>query len=317
MLVLRPSMVLCVWATTIIPSACLAASLVERLGFASDAKVLIINCDDFGMSHGENQATMNAIANGVATSATLMVPCPWILEALEWANQRPDPCVGVHLTLTSEWKRFRWGPVLGREVVPSLVDEQGYLYRGCEGLWQHADPDEVYRECRAQVERALALGLNPTHLDNHMGSLQTHPEWWRVYFRLAREFNLPLRLASRELYLALGAGDRRAEYEQAGILGPDVLIYGDYPLPEPDRLEEVPAYYEALLRWLRPGTVTELYLHCALDGAEMQAISGSHARRQLDHDWLVSPDTRKLIDDLGIKLISYLPIRDLQRSAAK
>ncbi len=300
----------------LVSSGGLGQSLVEKLGFQPTDKVLIINCDDFGMCHAENLASMEALTDGVATSATVMMPCPWVPEVVAWKKEHPEANLGVHLTLTAEWSRFRWQPVLGRELAPSLIDEQGYMWKDCEPLWEHVDADEAYRECRAQVERAIELGLEPTHLDNHMGSLQLHPELWQVYFRLAREFDLPLRLASKELYALLGAGDRRAEYEKAGILGSDVLMFGPaIPFEEPDSPAEVPAYYERILRSLEPGKVTELYLHCAIDGPELQAIAGSHARRQADRDWLVADETRELIDSLGIKLISYRPIRELQRAS--
>ena len=291
-----------------------AASLVERLGFQPTDKVLIINCDDLGMCHAENGATFEALTQGVATSATVMMPCPWVPEVVAWKKQHPEADLGVHLTLTAEWDRYRWGPLLGRELCPSLVDDQGYLPRDCGPLWARANADEAYRECKAQVEMAIRLGLDPTHLDNHMGSLQTHPELWKVYLRLGQEFSLPLRLASKALYALLGQSAQRAQYEAAGVLGPDVLMYGpEIPAPEPKEPAGVPAYYEKILRSLKSGTVTELYLHCALDGPELQGITGRHAFRQADHDWLVAPETRKLINDLGIRLVGYQALRELQR----
>ena len=304
-------------ATAAVASGANAQRLVERLGFAPTDKLLIINCDDFGMSHAENQATFDSLADGVATSATVMIPCPWVPEVVQWSKENPEPGLGVHLTLTSEWSRYRWPGVLGRELIPSLLDADGYLPRDNEPLWETADADEVYAECRAQVERAIALGIEPTHIDNHMGSLQTHPELWRVYFRLAREFDLPLRMADEALYAAMNASGRRTEYEGAGILGPDVLIHGPYPpdITPSSGVEDSPRYYNDVLRWLKPGTVTEMYLHTGIDGAELQAIAGSHRQRQADRDWLCAPETSALIDELGIKLISYRPIRDLQREA--
>lgn len=303
------------FAMTIAGSATVdAQTLVERLGFRSTDTVLIINCDDLGMCHAENLATFNCLTNGVATSATVMMPCPWVMEVVQWKREHPEAALGVHLTLTAEWKRYRWAGVLGRQLCPSLHDEEGYLFRDNEPLWEHVNADEAYRECRAQVERAIELGLDPTHLDNHMGSLQLHPKLWEVYCRLGEEFNLPLRLASPELYTLLGAEGQRKVYDDKGILGPDVLLHGPaIPVPEPEDIADIPAYYNEILRKLQPGKVTELYLHTALDGPELQAIAGSHARRQADHDWLCAPETRQLIEDLGIKLISYRPLRQLQR----
>ncbi|MBC7288106.1 MAG: polysaccharide deacetylase family protein [Armatimonadetes bacterium] len=291
-----------------------AGSLVEQLGFSRNSIVLIINADDLGMCHAENAATFDALLNGVATSATVMMPCPWVPEVVEWKRQHPEADLGVHLTLTSEWTRYRWGPVLGRDIVRSLVDRQGYMWRSCEELWRHVKPEEAYRECRAQVEMAIRLGLDPTHLDNHMGSLQLNPQLSEIYTRLAKEFNLPVRMASEELYAAMGAAGQRKVYAENGILGPDELIYPDaLPFPEPKSKEEAPAYYEKILRSLRPGRVYELYLHCAIDSPELQKITGYHWRRQADYEWLVSPKTRELIEELGIKLIGYRPLRDLQR----
>jgi len=291
-----------------------AQSLVERLGFQPTDTVLIINCDDVGMCHAENLASFDCLTQGVATSGTVMMPCPWVMEVVQWKKEHPDAALGVHLTLTAEWQRYRWPGLLGRELAPSLHDEEGYLYHDNEPLWEHVDADQAYREGRAQVQRAIDLGLDPTHIDNHMGSLQTHPTLWQVYCRLGEEFNLPLRLAAPELYALMGAPGQRDVYTQKGVLGPDVLLHGPaIPVPEPKSIADVPAYYNEILRKLQPGKVTELYLHTALDGPELQAIAGSHERRQADHDWLCAPETRKLIDELGLKLISYRPIRDLQR----
>jgi predicted glycoside hydrolase/deacetylase ChbG (UPF0249 family) len=303
-------------ALVLLASSAGAQSLVEQLGFQPTDKVLIINCDDLGMCHAENVATFECLTQGVATSATVMMPCPWVPEVVQWKKEHPEANLGVHLTLTAEWSRYRWPGVLGRELTRSLLDEQGYLPRDCEPLWEHVNLDEAYRECRAQVERAIELGLDPTHIDNHMGSVQLHPELWRVYLRLGQEFDLPLRLASEELYALMGAAGQRAEYTKAGVLGPDVLIHGPaITAKEPEGPADVPRFYAEILRSLKPGTVTEVYLHCGIDGPELQAIAGSHAMRQADHDWLCAPETRQLLDELGFKLISYRPIRDLQRKA--
>ncbi len=299
--------------STIISAPAQGASLVTRLGFEPDARVLIINCDDFGMCHAENLGTFDALLHGVATSATVMMPCSWVPEVVAWWKDHPEANLGVHLTLNCEWGHYRWRPLLG-PTVPSLLDPTGYMWDDTDPLWAHVNEDDAYRECRAQVEYALKLGLDPTHIDNHMGSLQLHPTLWRVYLRLATEFKLPLRLASAALYDAMGQKGQRAEYDKAGILGPDNLLYPDAVLfPKPKTTADLPAYYEKILRSLQPGKVTEFYLHVGIDSPEFEAVCGSHAWRQADHDWLVAPATRKLVDDLGIKLISYRPLRDLMR----
>ncbi len=286
-------------------------SLVEMLGFKPTDRVLIINADDFGMCHSHNVATIRAMTRGVCTSATVMMPTPWIWEVVEFKRQHPEADIGIHLTLTSEWRRYKWRPVLGLEMVPSLVNpDTGAMWAECEEVWAHANPDEIYRELRAQILLAIRLGLEPTHLDNHMGSLQTHPELWRIYLRLAREFDLPVRMASEELYAKFGAAGRRKIYAQRGILGPDVLIYGIDPPSDPDARAR---FYNALLEKLEPGKVTELYLHPAVESEELRNIAGSHRQRHGDYLWLISNETRRVIERLGIKLIGYRPIRELQR----
>ena len=137
-----------------------AQPLVQRLGFKPTDAVLIINCDDAGMCHAENLATFDCLTQGVATSATVMMPCPWVMEVVRWKQEHPDAALGVHLTLTAEWQRYRWPGVLGRALCPSLHDEEGYLFHDCEPLWEHVNADEAYKECRAQVERAIELGLD-------------------------------------------------------------------------------------------------------------------------------------------------------------
>ena len=164
-------------------------SLAERLGYAPDARLLIVNCDDLGSSRAANVAIYEALRDGVATSATLMVPCPWARDAA--AMYRGED-VGVHLTLNAEWSNYRWGPITHS---PSLLDGDGGFPRTVEDVWDHADLDEVRKECRAQVERAIYWGFDVSHLDSHMGTLQLRPAFFDVYLETAVDFGLPLRMA--------------------------------------------------------------------------------------------------------------------------
>jgi predicted glycoside hydrolase/deacetylase ChbG (UPF0249 family) len=141
------------------------ATLCERLGHPAGARLLIVNADDFGMCHAENRATVAGLEAGIYTSSTIMVPCPWFAEAAAFARRRPEADLGVHLTQTSEWEAFKWGPVAGRSAVPTLVDERGHFYRDVESVYRHATLDEVERECRAQIEQALAAGIDVSHID--------------------------------------------------------------------------------------------------------------------------------------------------------
>ena len=157
-------------------------TLAERLGYAPDAKLIIVNCDDLGSSRSANVAVYDALRNGLATSASLMVPCPWARDA---AAQYRGEDVGVHLTLNREWETYRWGPITH---APSLLDGDGGFPRTLEDTWDHADLEEVRRELRAQVERAILWGFDVSHLDSHMGTLQLRADFFDVYLELAVDF---------------------------------------------------------------------------------------------------------------------------------
>jgi chitin disaccharide deacetylase len=169
-------------------------SLTE-LGFASDAKLLIINSDDFGMCQSGSAGTIKGLTEGFLTSASVLMPCPWANLALEFWQAHPEKSIGVELCLTSEWQVYRWGPISSRDKVPSLLDPEGYFWGNSRLVTQHAKLDEAERELRAQVERALGLGLDVTHLHNHMSSLIFREDLLGLYFKLCREY----RLTGREM----------------------------------------------------------------------------------------------------------------------
>jgi predicted glycoside hydrolase/deacetylase ChbG (UPF0249 family) len=227
-----------------------APSVAERLGFRPDDRVVIVNCDDLGSSQAANDAIRRWMREGSATSATLMVPCPWAADA---AADPPGTDVGVHLTLNSEWDRYRWGPLTPG---PSLVDEEGRLPRTVEAVWERADLDEVRTELRAQIDQALRWGFDVTHLDSHMGTLQLEPRYFDVYLELAVEYRLPLRLSGWSSESAIGFEFRR-RVADAGVVAPDHLVGTDVLAKA-----EKP----------RPG-VTDMYLHPATDGAELRALA--------------------------------------------
>ena len=172
-------------------------STAERLGYKADARVLILNADDFGMCHDQNEGVMTGLKDGVFTSSTILVTCPWFEEAADFARKNPAADLGVHLTLTAEWDTYKWGPVLGARAVPSLVDERGYLWQTVAQVYEHARLDEAEAELRAQIEKAVAAGIDVTHLDSHMGTLQLRLDYHEIYARLANECRVPIRLASR------------------------------------------------------------------------------------------------------------------------
>jgi hypothetical protein len=273
-------------------------TLAERLGYRPDAKLLIVNCDDLGSTRSANVAIYEALRDGVATTATLMVPCPWARDAA--AMYRGEE-IGVHLTMNSEWETYRWGPITHS---PSLLDGDGGFPRTVQDVWDHADLDEVRKECRAQVERAIYWGFDVTHLDSHMGTMQLRADFFDVYLEMAVEFGLPLRMASASAERMVGFPYRRLA-EEEGIVFTDHFVYTSVGSRRT---------IEKVLFNLRPG-VTEVYLHPAIDTDELRASHPDWAHRVEDHALLTSdPSLPDLVDRANATLIGYRALRDLQRS---
>jgi len=275
-------------------------SLAERLGYGPDERLLIVNCDDLGSSHSANVAIGHEMRESFATSATLMVPCPWAYEA---AIACRDLDVGVHLTLTAEYGAYRWRSLTGGR---SLHNADGFLPATAREVYEHADVEEARGECRAQVERALSWGVDVTHLDSHMGSVQTDGRFYDIYLGLAEEFRLPLRMASAVGERAMGFACREPASER-GIVYPDHFV--SPPWPEPTR-----PVLERLLANLRPG-VTEIYLHPVADGPDLRAYdpANGHIRAGDDANFR-DADLKALVEDADVTLISYRPLRELQRA---
>lgn len=286
--------------------------LAVRLGYRAEDKLLIVNADDGGMCDSANAATWEGMQDGLITSSTLMVPCPAFPAAADFAVRHPELDFGVHLTHTSEWKTHRWGPVLPREQVPGLVDPAGCLWPRVDkenGVYHNSNPAEAAREARAQIRAALAAGIDVTHLDSHMGTMQYHPLYYLRYIRLGREFDLPIRMPSRETLDRYHAGHLRTLVTALGIVYPDHFILDIKKEPG----QTAQQFWLEQLRQLKPG-VTELYIHPALDTAEMRGITNSWQWRHGEfHAFLDDPDIQNCIREEGIILIGYRPLRDLQR----
>ena len=274
-------------------------SLAERLGYPPGSRLVILNADDLGSCHAANVGVYEALRDGVATSASLMVPCPWSRDAA--ARYRGED-VGVQLTLNAEHDLYRWGPITR---APSLLDGDGGFPRTTQDLWEHADLDEVRRECRAQVERAIYWGFDVSHLDAHMAALELRPEFFDVYLELAVDFRLPIRLGAASTERSVGFPFRRLAAEE------DVVF--------PDHFVHVPragsrrAIERALLEL--PAGVTELHVRPAVDAAELRALAPDWAGRVDDHD-LVSAHSsiRSLAHRAGATFVGYRDLRDLQRA---
>ncbi len=275
-------------------------TLPERLGYPPDAKLLILNCDGLGLSHASNVAVFECLRNGLATSATLMVPCPWAREA---ASAYRGEDIGLDLTLNAEHDLYRWGPITH---APSLLDGDGGFPRTVLDTWDHADLDETLRECRAQIERAIYWGFDISHLSSHMGALYTKAEFFDIYLSLAVEFSLPARLPSADLEQQVGFPFRRLAADE-GVVSPDHLI----AVPTGDGSRRVLS--EALLS-LKPG-VTEGYVCPSADTPELHAINAGYQHHIDDHELLVSDESfRGLLESTGAQLIGYKELRSLMRA---
>src|SRR5437899_5787073 len=171
-------------------SAAEQQTYAERLGWETKPRVVMFHCDDLGMSHASNLGGIESLEKGVVTSVSIMMPCPWVLEIVKYVKQQPQVDAGLHLTMNSEWDLYRWGPVAGKPTVPGLCDPDGYLWHPTQETAIHATPDEVEREIRAQIEKAEAMGLHPTHIDTHMGALVARPEFLDRYIKVGIEKRL-------------------------------------------------------------------------------------------------------------------------------
>jgi len=286
-----------------------AANLAERLGYPKDAKLLIIHADDVAETHAVNAATFQALESGAVNSASIMVPCPWFPEAADYAKSHPEGDFGLHLTLTSERVYYRWGPVAGPEKVPSLVDGNGYFHHDWD---QHPriDPRDVETELRAQIERALAMGVRPTHFDSHQYRLiENGKEIFQVFVRLGHEYKVPV-FVTRDWFA-------EHSYLEAS-LGPGDLVVDHTVTISPDvPVEKWSDFYRDALKNLQPG-VTEFVIHVGLNDEELRAATRERttwgaAWRQRDFDFFMSREFRELLEQQHVKLITW---RELAKAAA-
>lgn len=277
-------------------------SLADALGHPPNAKLLIITCDDLGIGHATNSGVYDSLRSGVATSAGLVVPGPWAREAA--ANYRGED-IGAHLTLNAEYDLYRWGPVTH---APSLLDGDGGFPRTLVDLWEHADIDEVRKECRAQVERAIYWGFDVSHLSAHLGAMELRPELFDVALELAAEFQLPLRLGNADQEHQAGFPFRQLAADE-GILSPDRLV-------RPGRGQSARAALDQFLAGPPPG-VTEIVLRPARDTEELRAVMPDWPARVEDHDLATAVrPLQALVERAGLILTSYRALRSLQRGLA-
>lgn len=283
-------------------------SLADKLGFPRDAILLIVHADDVGVTHSVNAATIHALETGLVNSASIMVPCPWFPEIADYAKSHPGADFGLHLTLTSERVYYRWGSVASKDKVPSLMDENGYFHHD----WTraiHINPEEAELELRAQIDRAYAMGLRPTHLDSHQYRLiDSGKDLFEVFLRVAHDYKLPFFVArdwfANHPYLESSMGPADIVIDHTVTIEPSV---------PPAKWAE---FYTSALKNLQPG-VTEFVIHLAFADDEMKATTRERdtwgaAWRQRDFDFFTSPAFRQLLADQNIKLVTW---RELARAA--
>lgn len=277
-------------------------NLAEKLGYPAGTKLLIVHADDLAVTHATNVASIAALEKGSVSSASVMANCPWLPEVATWARANPNHDLGMHLTLTSEWRLVRWGSVASSSEVSSLLDSSGYLQPLCQTLYETVKPEEVRTEIKAQIERARSLGLQPTHLDSHMGCLVYNPELFKVYMEVSREYGIPAMVSRNEV---LAAGEAWSN----NVLPSDLVIDYIHTADVPDFETGLDNYYRNLLDGLRPG-VSALLIHTALDGAESAGMAGGvegwgNRWRQEDYNFFTSDDFLNILKDKNIELITW------------
>jgi predicted glycoside hydrolase/deacetylase ChbG (UPF0249 family) len=279
--------------------------LLAKLGCNESDRLVIINGDDFGMCHSANTGTIKFLTDFPGNSATIMMPCPWANEALQFWRDHPDASIGIECTLTSEWQNYRWGPLSPKSKVPSLVDPDGFLWGNTDLLKEHAKADEVELEVRTQIDRAIKQNLQPSHLTNHMFAMHCRPDLMDLYVKLVKEYRLPARI-------------RRLQ-DDPGWPSIDGMIAGETYSMGPHGREQ--RLYE-ILRDLKPG-MWELYPHFNDDCDEARAIMSyskfvpedvnSWRGRDNDIEIYTGARVQEVLKELNIKRISWKQIRDCIR----
>ena len=283
----------------------------ERLGWGPDDRILIIHCDDAGMSLASNRGAIEALEFGLVTSASVMMPCPWVPGFAKYVKEHPDLDIGLHLTLTSEYDWYRWMPVAGKPAVPGLADEQGCLWDNVPLVVQHASPDEIEAEIRAQVDRAETMGMTITHLDSHMGTLFATPEFFERLLKVGIEKQIPVLLPANAT--ATGLDPKMAEIvktvaERAWAAGLPVIdyIHGDsYDWKTTDKV----AHYAQAFRALKPG-ITEMIVHCTKPDDVIGVINGNRDHLYGDYTAMISPELKKVIEEEGIVLTTWRELKE-------
>jgi chitin disaccharide deacetylase len=305
---IRSLYILCLLVTAIISTGQEKKNLAEKLGYPKDAKMLIIHGDDVGLSHSTNAAYARAFEEGALTTGSVMVPCPWFPEAADYFRTHPGLDIGVHLTLNAEWKYFKWGGTTFSCEITSLLDRENHFYSSIEELQKYVVPEEVKKECKAQIDRAISVGIQPTHLDTHMGSVVYIPQLIPVYLLLAKEYRLPYLFPAEYLPML--------PPEVKSLISPDDVLLDHLFMLSPELVSGrwIDPYLKAISE-MKPG-LTEMIVHLSFDDGEMQAIAKDHDDfgskwRQNDLEVIMSPEFKKALKDNNIIRVTWKQIKEV------
>ncbi|MDT7828811.1 polysaccharide deacetylase family protein [Pricia sp. S334] len=284
----------------------------EKLGWPAGKKVIMLHADDIGMCPEANTAAEQQLTEGVIQSAAVMIPCPNAEEFITWAKKHPKMDIGLHLTLTSEWKTHRWGPVSSDAEVPGLLDEDQKLWHKVPQVVQHASAEEVEREIRAQIEQSIAWGYRPDHIDTHMGTLFADPGYVKVYIKVAQEYGIPANIIDLSKPEVL-AGFRSQGYPLTDEV---VKLIEGYTLPQLDNFTSAPkaetydgkiANFKKLIKGLKPG-LTEIIFHPSVLTDNLKTITGSWQQRVWEAQMFSDPDLIQFFEDEGIIFTNWQEI---------
>ncbi len=286
----------------------------EKLGYPAGKKVIILHADDAGMSEGANIATAHYLENNLIQSAAVMAPCPGADEFIQWAIDHPDADVGMHLTHTSEWKSYRWGPVSDPDKVPGLIDPEGMFWHEVPGVVMHASADEVETEIRAQIDKAIAMGYRPNHIDTHMGTLYGHPAYVERFFKVAEEYGIPANAIDLSDPLVAD------KFKKAGYPINDHVIelINQYSLPKLDNFTSAPSgksyeekieNFKTLIKSL-PAGLTEIIFHPSVESEELKSITNSWQQRVWEAKMFSDPDLIRFFEEEGIIFTNWIEIME-------
>ena len=305
-------------------------NIAERLGYDKNSKLLIIHADDIGIAHSINIASFDAYKNNAINSGAAMIPSPWIKEVAEFHKEYPKYDIGIHLTLTAEWKNYKWGGISSSNEIPSLLNEYNEFYDNTSDVNINAEPEEVRKELQAQIDYARSLGINPSHIDSHMGAIAVNKDLWRVFIEVGHknklvsmawksrvlnlfdeDFPIPDYIVpANDIYMLYPEADRSFIENEAGEDIANTLIVNDIY-----KYEDWYELYSNKIKSLQPG-LNVFLLHLGYDNEELKAVTIDHPEygslwRQLDYDVFKSKEIKQLLKDEGIKLVTWGEIRNI------